>query len=120
MRRGVIRTLLVLVLLIIAGGLSYFAGGGKFSGDEDVSREVVGREAGRLIEQIKSIRNEVELLTGKSTPDAVWPPEKPATGPASKQDFLNEFNRLRRETVDLAIAVNRLKHNREPGIISHL
>jgi hypothetical protein len=105
-----IGTFFVQVLNFVRKKLSYFAGGEKHSGGMGISKQAVRQEVDRFVEQINSVRTEVEQLAEEGSSNVVWPSLAPVKGTASEYDFRNEFNRLRREMIDLAIAVNCLKH----------
>lgn len=77
--------------------------------DESVSKKTVQREIDSMIEEINSLRKQTEQITGKPTENAVFGEVEDLAGPASEADFRRAFDRLRREVVDLAMALNRLK-----------
>ncbi len=80
-----------------------------------VHHEVVHKEVGWLAEQINDLRKEVDRITGKPSLDAVFDSESPLPGPASKRAFRQEFARLQREVIDLALALNQLDAEPDGG-----
>ncbi len=80
-----------------------------------VHHEVVHKDVGRLAEQINDLRKEVDRITGKPSLDAAFDSESPPPGPASKRAFRQEFARLQREVIDLALAINQLDAEPDGG-----
>jgi hypothetical protein len=83
--------------------------------EEAVSNQTVQREVDRLAKEVNFLRKQTEGLTGKPAPDAVHDGVPKPQGAATEEDFQQTFNRLRREVVDLAIALNRLRSTDESG-----
>lgn len=83
----------------------------------DLIAGIVHREVDLIAREVRDLRKQVDRLTGKTTPDAVIDPglELPIRG-ASAGRFEQEFARVRREVVDLALALNAMKAwGEDPG-----
>ena len=80
-----------------------------------VPHKIVHKDVGRLAEQINNLRKEVDRITGKPSLDAAFDSESPPPGPASKRAFRQEFARLQREVIDLALALNQLDAEPDGG-----
>ena len=115
LRRGAIIAVKYGLVAVIAAGGAYTAAQYKLSNkmSEKLERRavahhgVVHREVTFLAGQVQELRKRVELATGNAHPDALFDSEPPSPGSIGREEIRDEFAPLRREVLDLSIALNQ-------------